>query len=102
MCIRSLPCISFALLVGLFASAVQALGATHDLVQKAKISISQARHIAQQAYPGKIMKEELEREGGSLRYSFDMRFGKHWREVGVDAITGKVLENTAEAANPRD
>jgi hypothetical protein len=42
------------------------------------------------------MKEELEREGGGLCYSFDMRRGKHWREVGVDAITGKVLENTAE------
>jgi uncharacterized membrane protein YkoI len=90
------------LLVGLFAGAVHALGATHDLVEKARISISQARHIAQQAYPGKIMKEELEREGGSLRYSFDMRRGKHWREVGVDAITGKVLENTAQAANPKD
>jgi uncharacterized membrane protein YkoI len=48
------------------------------------------------------MKEELEREGGSLRYSFDMRRGKHWREVGVDAITAKILENTAEAANPKD
>jgi uncharacterized membrane protein YkoI len=100
--IRSLPCMSFALLIGFFVSAVHALGATHDLVERARISISQARHIAQQAYPGKIMKEELEREGGSLRYSFDMRRGKHWREVGVDAITGKVLENTAEAANPKD
>jgi uncharacterized membrane protein YkoI len=100
--IRSLPCMSFAVLAGLFASAVQVLGATHNLVRRATIGVSQARHIAEQAYPGKIMKEELEREGGSPRYSFDMRRGKHWREVGVDAITGKVLENTAEAANPKD
>ena len=102
MCMRFLPCISFTLLVGLSASPVQAWGATHDLVQKARISISQARLIAQQAYPGRIIKEELERESGSLRYSFDMRRGKHWHEVGVDAVTGKVLENTAEAANPKD
>jgi hypothetical protein len=31
--IRSLPCMSFALLLGLFAGPVHALGATHDLVQ---------------------------------------------------------------------
>jgi hypothetical protein len=99
--IKSLPCMSFASLVAFFASAVHASGATHDLVQKARISVSQARHIAQQAYAGKIMKEELEREGGGLRYSFDMRRGKHWREVGVDAITGKVLENTAEPPGPK-
>ena len=93
---------SFTLLIGFFVSAVYASGATHDLVEKARIGIRQARHIAQHAYPGKIMKEELEREGAKLRYSFNMRRGKHWREVGVDAITGKVLENTAEAANPKD
>jgi uncharacterized membrane protein YkoI len=93
---------SFALLVDLVASAVHASGATDDLVQQARISMSQAHHIAQQTYPGKIIKGELEREGGSLRYSFDMRRGKHWREVGIDAITGKVLENTAEPANPKD
>src|ERR1700751_224712 len=93
---------SFALLIGFFVSAVHALGATHDLVERARISISQARNIAQKAYPGKIMKEELEREGGRLRYSFDMRRGKHWREVGGDAITGKVLEKNAEAPHPED
>jgi hypothetical protein len=31
-----------------------------------------------------------------------MRQGKSWREVGVDAMTGHILENTAEAANPKD
>jgi uncharacterized membrane protein YkoI len=71
---------------------------------KAKISMSQARAIALNAYPGKIMKEELEHErgGSGLRYSFDMRQGRKWREVGVDAVTGRVLENTREGANPKD
>ncbi len=74
------------------------------LASEAKISMSEARAIALKAHPGKIMQEELEREGGGsgLRYSFDLRQGKKWREVGVDAITGRVLENTAEAANPKD
>jgi len=50
------------------------------------------------------MKEELERErgGSGLRYSFDIRQGKKWREVGVDAKIGRVLENSAESPNPKD
>jgi uncharacterized membrane protein YkoI len=31
-----------------------------------------------------------------------MRRGKDWREVGVDAMTGRVLENSHEGANPKD
>ena len=71
-------------------------------VHKAKISMSRARAIALKAYPGKIVKEELERErgGSGLRYSFDMRRGKQWREVGVDAMTGRVLENTPRRRQP--
>ena len=71
---------------------------------KAKISMSQARAIARKAFAGKIMKAELEHErgGSGLRYSFDMRQGRKWREVGVDAVTGRVLENTREGANPKD
>lgn len=48
------------------------------------------------------MKAELEREGGSLRYSFDVRQGKQWREVGVDAMSGRLLENTPEHPYPKD
>lgn len=68
------------------------------------ITMSEARATALKAFPGTIVKAELEHEGGGsgLRYSFDMRQGKSWREVGVDAMTGHVLENTAEGANPKD
>jgi uncharacterized membrane protein YkoI len=78
--------------------------AKSGVVHKATISMSRARAIALKAYPGRIMKEELEHEGGGsgLRYSFDMRQGKKWREVGVDAMTGRVLENIREGANPKD
>ena len=74
------------------------------LASEAKITMTEARAIALKAYPGKIMAEELEREGGGsgLRYSFDLKQGKNWREVGVDAMTGRLLENAAEGANPKD
>lgn len=30
------------------------------------------------------------------------RQSKVWREVGVEAVTGRVLENSPEGANPSD
>ncbi|HUW38796.1 MAG TPA: PepSY domain-containing protein [Rhodocyclaceae bacterium] len=68
---------------------------------QAKISIEQARAIALKAHSGNISDEELEREkgGSGLRYSFDIKSGKHTQEVGVDAKTGKVLENDREGPN---
>ncbi len=71
------------------------------LAGEAKISLKQAREIALKAQPGKIVDEELEREegGSSLRYSFDIRHGNGTQEVGVDAVTGKVLENAPEGPN---
>jgi uncharacterized membrane protein YkoI len=73
-----------------------------NLSPRAKIGISQARAIALKAHPGAITDEELEREAGGsgLRYSFDIRSGASIREVGVDAKTGRVLENAAEGKNP--
>jgi uncharacterized membrane protein YkoI len=49
-----------------------------------------------------ITDEELEREkgGSGLRYSFDIKSNKVIYEVGVDARTGKVLENVREGAHP--
>jgi uncharacterized membrane protein YkoI len=68
----------------------------------AKIGIVQARHIALQAHPGAIVDEELEREhgGSGLRYSFDVKRSGVTQEVGVDALTGRVLENKAEGSHP--
>jgi uncharacterized membrane protein YkoI len=72
------------------------------LAGKAKITIKQARAIALKAHPGQITDEELERErgGSGLRYSFDVKNGAVTREVGVDAGTGRVLENKTEGPNP--
>ena len=95
--------ISLVALIGLALGAAPGLAlASPGAGQKAKISMAQARAIALQAYPGKIMKEELEHEGGGLRYSFDLRRGKQWREIGVDAMTGHIVENIREKAYPKD
>ncbi len=73
-----------------------------QLAGEARITIEQARAIALKAHPGRITDEELEREGGGsgLRYSFDIKNGKVTHEVGVDAVTGRLLENKPEGPNP--
>ncbi|MGH8737488.1 MAG: PepSY domain-containing protein [Burkholderiales bacterium] len=70
-------------------------------VKEARINLAQARAIALKAFPGKIADQELERENGGsgLRYSFDIVSGKTRQEVGVDAKSGKLLENSAEGPN---
>ena len=88
---------------GLIFGTVAARAYTGEkLAKQAKIGIAQARAIALKAHPGKITDEELEREkgGSGLRYSFDIRRGSITQEVGVDAQTGKVLENKKEGPNP--
>jgi uncharacterized membrane protein YkoI len=72
------------------------------LAKGAKVTIEQARAIALQSRAGAITDEELEREkgGSGLRYSFDIKSDGAVYEVGVDAQTGKVLENKKEGRHP--
>ncbi|MGC8503229.1 MAG: PepSY domain-containing protein [Acidithiobacillus sp.] len=67
----------------------------------AKVTLPQARQAATKVFPGKIVKEELEKEkgGSGLRYSFDIRQGAVTHEVGIDAVSGRVLENSVEGPN---
>ncbi len=77
--------------------AVGAAAFTGDeLAKNAKLTLAEARVIALKAFPGTIVSEELEEEkgGSGLRYSFDIRGGRTMHEIGVDAKTGKVLENS--------
>ena len=85
------------------AGATSAFAYTgEELAPQAKVSLDKAREIATKARPGQITDQELEKEkgGSGLRYSFDIKRGKTTFEVGVDAMTGKVLENKAEGPNP--
>lgn len=69
-----------------------------EMAKNAKVTLPEARAIALKAFPGKITDEELETEkgGSGLRYSFDIKNGGVTHEVGVDAKTGKLLENSVE------
>jgi uncharacterized membrane protein YkoI len=73
-----------------------------NLAKHAKVTLQQARFIALKAHPGKITDQELESEKGGtgLRYSFDVTSADGVHEVGVDARTGKVLENKKEGPHP--
>ncbi len=85
--------------LGLTMAAANALAYTgQQFAGQAKISLEAARAIALKAHPGEITDVELEPEkgGSGLRYSFDIRHGKATQEVGVDAGSGKVLENAPE------
>jgi uncharacterized membrane protein YkoI len=86
---------------GVAMTSVPAAAFTGEALAKdAKISLAEARAIALKAYAGEIVAEELEKEkgGSGLRYSFDIKNGRVTHEVGVDAKTGKVLENIVEGA----
>ena len=97
--------ISFLFLVGVFAVSsinvsAQEKGEKQDanLARQAKISMTQAREIAQKQASGKIEGEELEKEHGKLLYSFDIRNSKgSITEVQVDAKTGKLLSVKEES-----
>jgi len=99
-----LRCLVYCLpVLGLFALPITADGYTGQrLAGNAKVTLSEARSIALRARPGAITVEELEKErgGSGLRYSFDIKSGKATYEVGVDARSGKVLQNTKEGRPP--
>ncbi|GLR66334.1 hypothetical protein GCM10010909_10140 [Acidocella aquatica] len=96
-----------AILFGISAAsaAIPAFAYTGEsLAKDAKITMQDAQTIALAAQPGSIVDSELENEdgGSGLRYSFDIKpaAGGATHELGVDAKTGKLLENSVEGANP--
>lgn len=83
------------------AFSVQSFAASSSSAKpamQATITMAQAKKIALKAFPGHILHQELEHEkgGSGLRYSFDIKHGNIVHEVGVDAMTGKILENDVD------
>jgi uncharacterized membrane protein YkoI len=71
------------------------------LKSEAKVSEADAIATAQKQVPdGKIESGEIEREGGKLIYSFDIKVPKKSgvEEVNVDANTGMVVKKEHESA----
>ena len=101
---RKLICLTaVAMLAAAGASAAPAEHALKgaSLAPMAKVTLATARTTALAVRPGMITDQELEKEKGGtgLRYSFDIKSNGKTFEVGVDARTGKVLENGAEGPN---
>lgn len=94
---------SFMVLPVLVFAASGAFAYTGEKLEKtAKVKMPEAQAIALKARPGQIADRELEREAGGsgLRYSFDIKVKAVTYEVGVDAQSGKILENGREGKNP--
>ncbi len=94
--------LALALAAATGASAASATYHGHELASQAKVGLADAEKTALASRPGEITDRELEREkgGSGLRWSFDIKDHGKTYEVGIDAQTGKVLENKAEGPHP--
>ena len=90
---------ALASLTALTATAAVANGAAKPM---AKLSMAQARAIALKKAPGKVVESDYENEKGGWRYSFDIRQGQRIHEIGVDANSGRIVENAFESAKDKD
>jgi len=77
--------------------ALGCLGVAPVRGQTPKISKNQAMAIALKLHPGKVKSAELEKEHGVQLYSFDIQTKEGVREVGIDAASGKVVEDSLES-----
>jgi Peptidase propeptide and YPEB domain len=92
--VRALSCIALA--ATLITVTDYALAAK----PKVRLTMEAAREIALAKEAGDIKSQELEKEKGRWIYSFDIERDKQIHEVGVDANTGKIVEDSTE--NPAD
>ena len=67
-----------------------------------RLSMDQARRIALKAARGRLVAAEYEKEKGAWRYSFDIRQARRIHEVGVDANSGRIVENAFEDPRKTD
>lgn len=106
---RTTALIPLALLLA--ASVAGAQGTVHsrkaesqaDLQKEAKMTMVDARAMALREVPNsKVQAGEIEREGGKLIYSFDMKVTNKSGidEVNIDAMTGKLVSKQHET--PKD
>lgn len=86
----------------LTATAALAAVSVNAATPASKLGMAKARAIALKVAPGKVQKAEYEKEGGGWRYSFDIRQGNRIHEIGVDAHTGKIVEDKFEGLNEKD
>src|SRR3954469_12029837 len=97
-----LKLVTLSAAVAILAVSAPVVAKTH--VPTARLTMAQARAIALKRAPGKIVDAEYEKEGGAWRYSFDIRQGKGKRihEIGVNANTGRIVEDKYEGVKDKD
>ena len=96
---KNLKIALFTIVAALMMTSLVAAESQKQLQKEAKISMKKARSIALAKAPGKIKSSELEREGGKLIYSFDIRNRKGTiTEVNVNAMDGTVVDVHQEKA----
>lgn len=69
---------------------------------KPKIAMAAARAIALKRAPGRVKAGDYEYEKGGWRYSFDIVQGARIHEIGVDAMSGKIVEDAYETPGAKD
>jgi uncharacterized membrane protein YkoI len=89
-------------IAGLFVAASAQAKPVVAAAPAAKISKARAQAIALKLAPGKLISSEYENEGGGWRYSFDIQQKGNVQEIGVNAMTGAIVENKSEGKVDRD
>jgi uncharacterized membrane protein YkoI len=87
--------VAAAVMAGLGLAAV-VIADDPALLKQAKITEAQARQIALKQAPGTVKESELEKEKGTLVWSFDIDNGKDITEVLVSAIDGHIVSTEHE------
>ena len=97
---RDAGIMAIALVAGLSAAGSAMAADNAALLKDAKISEAKAREIALKQAPGTVKSSELEKEKGTLVWSFDITNAKGGgiTEVLVSAIDGHIVETKAETA----
>ena len=90
------------LVIALFATVGMASAASAGKAPEPKVSKARAEAMALKLAPGKIISSEYEFEGGGWRWSFDIQQKGHVQEVGIDGLTGKVVESKSEGKVDHD
>ncbi|MBV9930509.1 MAG: PepSY domain-containing protein [Alphaproteobacteria bacterium] len=93
---------TLAALTALAAFSAGAAAEAAPQAPAARISMARARTIALRAAPGRVISAELEKENGGWRYSFDIRLHGNVQEIGVDAVSGRIVENKSEGKVDHD
>lgn len=84
------------------AASIGCMAAGAATTPPAKLTMAEARAIALKVAPGQVSKQEYEREGAGWRYSFDIKQRGRIHEIGVDANTGRIVENAFEKPGAAD